>query len=62
MKHRDSKTDDVYMISDRKGWRKTREGQKMTLEMNEEQPGRTCPVAGPGCKAEGPRLGEENGD
>jgi len=37
MKHRDPKTDDVYMISDRKGWRKTREGQKMTLELNEEQ-------------------------
>lgn len=37
MKYRDSKTDDVYMISDRKGWRKTGEGQKMTLELNEEQ-------------------------
>lgn len=36
MKHRDPKTGDVYMISDRKGWRKAR-GQKMTLEMNEEQ-------------------------
>lgn len=37
MKYRDPKTDDVYMISDRKGWRKTRAGQKMTLELNEEQ-------------------------